>query len=111
MRSLGTFLVSLRVAAAALVLAGAACQDHTLPPPDPTGNDLVKGAVVAATEASGGIRLYKIVHVDEYPPPLGVELHMIAYEPKAKTFEDASKLWRKEKERLKVALDYMAVMR
>lgn len=75
---------------------------------DPKGKDLVKGAVVAAAESSGGIRLYKIVHVDDYPPPIGYELHMIAYDPKAPTFEEAAKLWKK-KDGLKVALDHVHV--
>ncbi len=65
-----------------------------------------KGAKSA--ESSGGIRRYKIVHVDDYPPPIGYELHMIAYDPKAPTFEEAAKLWKK-KDGLKVALDHVHV--
>lgn len=60
---------------------------------DPNGNDLVEGAVVAATETSGGVRLYKIVHVDDLPEPLGYEYHMIAYDPKATAFETAAQVW------------------
>lgn len=60
---------------------------------DPDGKDLVEGAVVAATETSGGVRLYKIVHVDDLPEPLGYEYHMIAYDPKATSFETAAQLW------------------
>lgn len=60
---------------------------------DPEGKDLVDGAVVAALENSGGYRLYKIIHVEYMPAPLGQELHMIAYDPKGNTFEDAARIW------------------
>jgi hypothetical protein len=88
-----------------------ACDEPIPPVPassDPEGKDFVKGAVVAAAESSGGIRLYKVVHVDDYPKPLGWELHMIAYDPKASTFQDAAILWQK-KTGLTVALDYVNV--
>src|SRR5690348_8182076 len=61
---------------------------------DPDGKDLVKGAVVAAAESSGGYRLYKIIHVDELPEPAGPEYHMIAYDPKTPTLQDAANLWK-----------------
>lgn len=64
---------------------------------DPKGADLVQGAVVAATETNGGIRLNKIVHVDDFPLPLDYEFHMIAYEPKVQTWEEASHLWKDKK--------------
>jgi hypothetical protein len=54
---------------------------------------MVEGAVVAAQEKSGGYRLYKIVHVDDYPDPIGYEYHFIVYSPKGATFEEAAKLW------------------
>jgi hypothetical protein len=101
--------------AAALILCGLsiapACNDGFPPIPassDPEGKDLVTGAVVAAAESRGGIRLYKIVHVDDYPPPLGWQLYMVAYDPKAQTFQEAAALWKK-KEGVKVALDYVEV--
>jgi hypothetical protein len=101
--------------AAALILGGLslapACNDAPPPVPassDPLGKDLVEGAVVAAAESRGGIRLYKIVHVDDYPPPIGWQIYMVAYDPKAQTFEEAAALWKK-KEGLKVALDYVEV--
>jgi hypothetical protein len=74
---------------------------------DPQGKDLVEGAVVAATESSGGMRLYKILHVDELPEPFGRQLHMIAYDPKAKTFEEAAAIRRKGD--MTVALDHIVV--
>ncbi|AUX40759.1 hypothetical protein SOCE26_021600 [Sorangium cellulosum] len=91
------------IALAAAVCAGAltlapACDRGAPPVPetsDPTGKDLVVGAVVAATEKSGGVRLYKIVEVEDMPEPFGRDLHMIAYEPKAKTFQEAAELRRK----------------
>jgi len=64
---------------------------------DPKGADLVEGAVVAATEASGGVRLNKIVFVDDFPLPLDYEFHMIAYDPKAQTWDEASRLWKDKK--------------
>lgn len=96
-----------------LALAGSLCTascDKPAPVPDssdPQGKDLVEGAVVAATETAGGIRLYKIIHVDDYPDPIGYEYHMIAYEPKAATFQEAADLWRKRE--LKVVLPWMTV--
>lgn len=75
----------------------------------PKGEDLVEGAVVAATETSGGIRLNKIVHVDDFPAPLDYEFHMIAYEPKAKTWEEAARMW-KNKE-VKVIVSHFSVRR
>ncbi len=75
---------------------------------DPQGKDLVKGAIVAAAESSGGIRLYKIIHVDDYPPPIGTELHMIAYDPKVDSFQDAAIVW-KRKQGVKVILDHVHV--
>src|SRR5689334_16689208 len=80
-----------------LVLAAAAalgaCRGEPLPPPDPKGKDLVEGAVVAAVttaEKTPGIRTYKILHVDDYPDPVGYNLHLAAYDPKAATFEEAA---------------------
>lgn len=75
----------------------------------PKGEDIVVGAVVAATEKSGGIRLNKVVFVDDYPPPLDYEFHMIAYEPKAQTWEEAARMW-KNKE-VKVIIPHFAVRR
>ncbi|WP_156339018.1 hypothetical protein [Chondromyces crocatus] len=95
------------------LLSASGCDRHStlsLSVADPKGEDLVKGAVVAASESSGGIRLYKIVHVDDYPPPLDYEIHMIAYEPKAQTFEDAAALWSR-RERLTIASDHVYVQR
>ncbi|APR74949.1 Hypothetical protein A7982_00295 [Minicystis rosea] len=69
-----------------------------IPPPDPKGKDIVAGAVVAAVttaEKEPGIRTYKVIHVDDYPEPVGHNYHLIAYDPKAKTFEEARELrWR-----------------
>ena len=79
-----------------------------IPATKPDEKELVKGTVVAATEASGGVRLYKVVEVEDFPPPLTRELHMVAYEPKASTFEDAARMW-EHKESLKVAVDHVFV--
>ena len=102
----------LLLAALAAPLAGAASCDAQAPVPassDPQGKDLVKGAVVAAVESSGGVRLYKIIHVDDYPEPIGYHLHMIAYEPKAATFQDAANMWKFKRSSTTVALDWMNV--
>lgn len=75
---------------------------------DPAGKDLVEGAVVAAREGqAGGIRLYKVTHVDEMPEPLGREYHMIAYDPKSDTFEQAAKAWQKRE--TKVVFEHLVV--
>jgi len=95
-----------------LALAGAPACHRDAPVPaasDPDGKDLVKGAVVAAAESSGGIRLYKIVHVDDYPEPAGPEYHMIAYDPKVVTFQDAANLWKYKRGDVKVAMDHIFV--
>jgi hypothetical protein len=76
---------------------------------DPTGKDLVEGAVVAAVEASGGVRLYKIVHADDYPDPAGPEYHMIAYDPKVVSFQDAANLWKFKRGEVKVTLNHILV--
>ncbi len=74
---------------------------------DPAGKDLVEGAIVAAREGTGGIRLYKITHVDEMPEPLGHEYHMIAYDPKSDSFEQAAKTWQKHE--TKVIFEHFVV--
>lgn len=76
---------------------------------DPEGKDLIEGAVVAAVESTGGIRLYKIIHVDDYPEPAGPEYHMIAYDPKVVTFQDAANLWKFKRGDVKVVLDHIYV--
>jgi hypothetical protein len=62
---------------------------------DPAGKDIVEGAVIAAQESMGGIRLYKVTHVDDFPDPIGYEYHMIAYDPKCDTFERCAVSWKK----------------
>jgi hypothetical protein len=64
---------------------------------DPAGKDIVEGAVIAAQEKMGGIRIYKVTHVDDYPDPIGYEYHMIAYDPKCDSFEAAAKTWKAHK--------------
>jgi hypothetical protein len=98
--------------AAALAISAASCSKPIeLPAPDPEGKDMVAGAIVGAAETSGGIRLYKIIHVDDYPLPIGHELQMIAYEPKVNTFEDGAKLWTKERARVKVKVPHLSSMK
>lgn len=63
----------------------------------PKGEDLTVGTVLAATETSGGVRLNKIIFVDDYPPPLDYEFHMIAYDPKGQTWEEVARLWKEKK--------------
>jgi hypothetical protein len=96
---------------AALLGCAASCESQAPVPAssDPQGKDLVKGAVVAAAESSGGIRLYKILHVDDYPDPIGFHLHMIAFDPKAATFQEAANLWKFKRSTVTVALDWMNV--
>ncbi|WP_437298702.1 hypothetical protein [Sorangium sp. So ce426] len=101
--------IALAAVCAGILTLAPAC-DRTPPVPetsDPTGKDLVIGAVVAAAEQSGGFRIYKIVEVEELPAPFGSDLHMIAYDPKAQSFQEAAELRRKGK--LTVAKDHMTV--
>ncbi|WP_438027989.1 hypothetical protein [Sorangium sp. So ce233] len=102
--------IALAVAVCAGTLTLAPACDRAPPVPetsDPTGKDLVVGAVVAAAEKTGGIRLYKIVEVEDLPPPFGRDLHMIAYDPKVQTFQEAAELRRKGE--MTVAKDHMTV--
>ncbi|MRG95959.1 hypothetical protein [Polyangium spumosum] len=95
-----------------LALGSVAACNRDVPVPassDPEGKDLVTGAVVAAAESSGGVRLYKIVHVDDYPEPAGPEYHMIVYEPKAPTFQDAANMWKYKRNEVTVKLDHIFV--
>lgn len=94
-------------------LTGAAVGCHRDAPvpasSDPEGKDLVEGAVVAAVESSGGVRLYKIIHADDYPDPAGPEYHMIAYKPKGATFQDAANLWKFQRQNVTIELDHILV--
>jgi hypothetical protein len=79
---------------------------------DPKGEDLVEGAVLAAIEGPGSVgagkyRLLKIVHVDDFPLPLDFEFHMIAYEPKSETWEEAARMWKDK--HVKVTVDHFIV--
>jgi len=108
-------LALLPIAAAAAPLAGCGRSSTSDAPAipassDPEGKDLVEGAIVPALsvkEPSGGYRLYKIVHVDDYPDPIGFEYHMIAYDPKGATFEEAAKIWQKGD--VRVVFDHVPV--
>ncbi len=60
---------------------------------DPQGRELVKGAIIVATEKSGGVRTYKLTGIQHFPAPMGDELIMIAYQQKGATFKDAAELW------------------
>ncbi|MEZ4306759.1 MAG: hypothetical protein R3F14_01740 [Polyangiaceae bacterium] len=76
---------------------------------DPNGADIDEGVVLAATEESGGIRLIKVLHVDDFPKPLDWEYHMMAFEPKAQTWEEAARLWKDKK--VKIVLKRFTVRR
>ena len=89
---------------------GSATEEAAPPIPassDPAGKDIVEGAVIAAKESMGGIRLYKVTHVDDYPDPIGYEYHMIAYDPKSDTFEQAALTWKKRE--TKVIFEHLVV--
>lgn len=89
-----------------------ACSQEQVPVPassDPHGKDLVEGAVVAAVESSGGVRLYKIIHVDDFPDPIGYHLHMTAYDPKPSDFQEAANMWKHKRKSFTVAKDWMDV--
>ncbi|MBM4360274.1 MAG: hypothetical protein FJ096_19380 [Deltaproteobacteria bacterium] len=62
---------------------------------DPEGKDLVVGAIVAAWEKGAAvkqesIRLYKIVDVVYFPPPMSDELVMLAYTETSTDFRSAA---------------------
>ncbi len=76
---------------------------------DPKGKDLVEGAIVLATEKSGGVRIYKVKKLKYFPDPMGSELIMLAYNEKGNDFRHASDIWRKGK--LTVAVARVAVPR
>lgn len=65
------------------------------PSSDPNNADLVPGALVAATEKNGGVRLLKILRVDVMPEPLGVEYRMVAYDAVGKDFAEVARLRKK----------------
>ena len=88
------------LAATAITACGKGSADDTpriAASSDPAGKDIVEGAVIAAQESIGGVRLYKVTHVDDYPDPIGYEYHMIAYDPKCDTLEIAAKTWKDHK--------------
>ena len=91
-----------------LVTAGCRTDGEGTGPPvpassDPEGKDIVVGAIVAAHEKSGGIRLYKVKEVKYFPPPMSDELVMVAFNEKANDFKHASDLWRRRKFTVAVA--------
>jgi len=101
-------VIALSLTSVSTVACKSAQQEEIpIPPPDPQGKDLVDGAIVAAAEKSGGIRLYKIIHVDDLPDPIGFEYHMIAYDPKVNTFQEAADLRKNHKDRMTVALAHL----
>lgn len=64
------------------------------------GKDLVEGAIVAVAttaEPAPGVRVYKVLQVHEYPPPFGCQLDLVAYDPKAPSFEEAAAARRRGK--------------
>jgi hypothetical protein len=76
---------------------------------DPEGKDLVVGAVVAAFEKDGGVRLYKVKEINYFPPPLSDELVMLAFNEKGGDFPHAAKLF--EQRNLTVAVPNVRVYR
>lgn len=105
--------MTLRTAWAVLAIAGATvtgCKGDAIPAPDPKGKDIVAGAVIAAVtsaEPTPGIRTYKVLHVDDYPEPIGYNYHLAAYDPKAATFEQAREIRRRGK--MTVVLGHLEV--
>ena len=77
---------------------------------DPAGNDLVPGAIVVAVdETRNAVRIYKLVSVKYFPPPVGDELVMVAFNEMGKDFRHAADLWQQRK--LTVALPKVRVQR
>ncbi len=95
-----------RMAAVLLALAAGCKSEAKKTPPvpassDPEGKDLVEGAIVAAVESGaavkqpGRIRLYKVVQVLWYPPPMPDYVAMIAYAETAGSYDEAAAMWQK----------------
>jgi hypothetical protein len=105
--STSALLLGLSLLASSL-LAGCRTDGKGTGPPvpassDPEGKDIVEGAIVAAHEKSGGVRLYKVKEVKYFPPPMSDELVMVAFNEKANDFKHASDLWRRRKFTVAVA--------
>lgn len=102
---------------ASCVGACESCNSAAAPAPTPLGSvgargeALTVGTVVAATEKTGGVRLYKIKEVLFFPPPMSDELVMLAYDPKAESFDEAARMWREGRAGLTVALPTVRVAR
>ncbi len=63
---------------------------------DPVGKDLLLGAIVAAWETKANhVRLYKVVKIKYFPPPMGDEIEFVAYHETGKDFRHAADLYRK----------------
>ncbi len=100
--------------AGALTLGGCKSDGKGSGPPvpassDPEGKDIVVGAIVAASEDAGGVRLYKVKEVLYFPPPMTDELVMISFQEKGNDFQHASDLWRRRK--LTVSIPSVRVQR
>lgn len=67
----------------------------------PNLEDLKVGVVIGAMEPQG-VRLIKVLRVDDFPMPLDYEYHMTAYDPLAPTWEEAAKLWRRKEVKIVV---------
>lgn len=76
---------------------------------DPEGNDLVVGAIVIATENTGGVRIYKLKETKYFPPPMGDEIVLLAFNEKGNDFAHAAALWHQRN--LTVALENVRVPR
>jgi hypothetical protein len=81
-----------------LALAGCRSDGKDAGPPipassDPEGKDIAVGSIIVGTEPSGGIRIYKVKEVKYFPPPMGDELVMIAFNEKGNDFKHAADFW------------------
>ncbi len=90
-------------------------QPEALPVPassEPEGRDLVEGAVVAAFETVGTpkkVRLYKVIEVKYFPPPMSDAILMVAYNETGADFQEAARLY--QQGGLTVALAHVDVQR
>lgn len=90
------FLVAMSLAPA---LGCKSSQPEALPVPassEPEGRDLVAGAIVAAFETVGTppkVRLYKVIEVKYFPPPMSDAIIMVAYNETGADFQEAARLY------------------
>jgi len=74
---------------------------------DPQGKTWSRAQSSPRRRGAAANRLYKIVHVDDYPDPIGYEYHFIVYSRRPTSLVEAAKFWRQGT--VHVELDHIEV--